>query len=54
MHGKLERDATRVTDAVAHALGQLEVVAIARPQIRAGLSMPMMGLPVLSSSRVRP
>ena len=37
MHRELEGDAAGVADALAHALGELEVMAVARRQIRAGL-----------------
>ena len=37
MHRELEGDAAGVVNALAHALGELEMVAIAGRQIRAGL-----------------
>ena len=37
MHRELERDAAGVADAVAHALGQLEVMAVAGREVGAGL-----------------
>src|SRR5260370_31172969 len=37
MHRELERDAAGVADAVAHALGELDMMAVARCEIRAGL-----------------
>ena len=37
MHGKLEGDAAGVADALAHALGQFEMVAVAGREVGAGL-----------------
>ena len=37
MHRKLERDAAGVADAFAHALGKLQMMAVARAEIGAGL-----------------
>src|SRR6476659_8616112 len=38
MHGELERDSASVADPVFHALGELQVVPIARHEITAALS----------------
>ena len=55
VHGKLERDAAGVADALAHALGQLDMVAVAGRQVGAGLRDADDRLArACSSSRVRP
>jgi hypothetical protein len=51
---ELDADAARLADALAHALGEHEVVPVARARSEPVWAMPMIGLPERSSSRLRP
>ena len=44
VHAELERDPAGLVDALAHPLGQLQVVPVAWRQVRAGLGDPDLGL----------
>src|SRR5262245_30454864 len=48
MHRELEGDAAGVADAFAHARGELEMMAIAGREVRAGLGDATIGLPDVS------
>jgi hypothetical protein len=52
--GELERDPAGRRDALAHPLGELHVVAVAGLRSEPVWAMPMSGLPLRSSSEVRP
>jgi hypothetical protein len=54
MTGEFECDAAAVANALAHALGKIEVMAVAGRKVRAGLGDADDRLAGLSSAGVRP